>query len=239
MGNPSEREIVQLVAEKFESKGYLTIEELSVGYGRADIAAFRLEEKNAQTRLDYHQFNPILNVMVLALYLNIPSNSLIGFDSIKRIFKYNLEKNISICRNISLRKAINWLSENNYLKLVDNQFIKVNSFHPLTNETLAIEVKIGDWQRGGRQAYRYRVFADRTYLAILAENKQRVKKGVFENKNIGIISVDYHNRAVVIDLQPRRIIPDPVQQALAVELLWNEWIKNYRRKKNASKYHIS
>lgn len=78
--------------------------------------------------------------------------------------------------------------------------------------SIAIEVKIRDWQGGLYQAWRYNRFADISYLAIHKAFAQKIDIQEFKDANVGLIILD--DLSFEVRYRPRKnITKDPVRKA--------------------------
>jgi hypothetical protein len=66
---------------------------------------------------------------------------------------------------------------------------------------IAIEVKIKDWQQGLYQAYRYKSFAEKSYLAIYEKYSKGIDINLFKKYNVGLIS--FNERGIKILNKPK------------------------------------
>ena len=85
----------------------------------------------------------------------------------------------------------------------------VNATDPFTS-LVAVELKLRDWRRGVAQAGRYRLFAERSYVALPAE---RISEGLVaeaRRNQVGVLAVTVHDVTIVEPapvagpLQPQR-----------------------------------
>lgn len=81
-----------------------------------------------------------------------------------------------------------------------------NNFRDI--KSIAIEVKIKDWSSGLYQAWRYRNFAEKSYLAIYEPYAKNLKMELFEDYNVGVI---------VFDENKLRILRHPKEKSIKKE----------------------
>lgn len=235
MKNIAEWDLVKFLTEHLESLGYRTLKELSVGYGRADVVACMLNKEKVARRIEAEQYVPILNIFSLALYLNFPNEVSIGYREILEISKDIVNNSQFISANCSVRRTINWLILNKYIIKKKNKYYKLNNIYRFSENLIAIEVKISDWLKGARQAYRYRVFADNIYLAFPSRNFSRINADILLQNNIGIISIDINKKILIFNNKPENSKPNLIRHSLALEYFWDSYISSIRRQKNVSK----
>lgn len=65
--------------------------------------------------------------------------------------------------------------------------------------SIAFELKLRDWRRGLRQAYRYRAFANQSYVVLDASNARSAIQNteLFVRSNIGLIAVDQAGKVII------------------------------------------
>lgn len=70
--------------------------------------------------------------------------------------------------------------------------IDLVAFDQRSNDIIAIEVKVQDWHRALRQAIAYRLFSNKSYVALWHRYLHRIENnlGLFEQYGIGVLSVD-------------------------------------------------
>jgi len=68
-------------------------------------------------------------------------------------------------------------------------------------DLVAIEVKIKDWQQGLYQAYRYKSFAEKSYLAIYEKYCIGIDISLFKKNNVGLIS--FNENEIKVLNQPK------------------------------------
>lgn len=91
-----------------------------------------------------------------------------------------------------------WLSEQGFSCWRDVSFlgrwIDLYAIHPVTKQTVAVELKVADWRRGLRQAVQARSAATFTYLGIWAPFVHRALTAdgtsALERSGVGLLSVN-------------------------------------------------
>lgn len=191
----------------FSKNGYLTRQEITAGYGRADLVLVKLNPDKCKIRKGHKQVKPLLKEHFFQILRQIPDinneedpiniNEL--YDSIlvsKSYLKYHLLKE---------------LESAGYIKQVEKEYYyKINGWVPLVQEMIAIEAKLRDWKRGLIQANRYKSFADKSYLAILDRYEHLVDIDLLKNQNIGLYVVSENGEDVKEVLTP--VITERVKQ---------------------------
>ena len=172
--------------QSFFGRDLLYTRELSSGFGIADIVFYSLNEKIVKERRS-HCIPPIdsFEIVNILTRLNSISKEKISLTFIKDAFPEYKRKN---------KKIISYLIENGFLVPDEkdvNVFIKGESYKIGLKEVVAIEAKLSNWKRGLYQAYRYREYANRSYLALHSKFIHRALRGLndFVRYNVGLIEV--------------------------------------------------
>lgn len=157
--------------------------EISSGYGVADVLFYSLDESAINNRLSDNR-GPIDETNILRILLGLKS---VGADesvSITTLRQWmpNLKHNI-----------LSYLVENGYL-LQDEAgetYKPGVRYQNGLRQSVAIEAKLKDWKRGLFQAYRYRRYADKSYLAVYSKHINPPLKNIdqFKKHNVGLIEV--------------------------------------------------
>jgi hypothetical protein len=192
-------------------KGYVEIfEEVSLGYGIADIVLSSLIKP--REKLKSSKF--VLNNFDINIYNLIKKNDSISIDII--INTTRSSKN-------EIMKTLEKLVANKYVKLKGINLLIDKVYELPFNENFAIEAKLKDWKRALKQAYRYKWFAEYSYVVIDAHYSSSAIKNIdtFEKYNVGLATITT-NGELKRYYNPKRQQPfDPKMQ-----ILFSEKIKN-------------
>jgi hypothetical protein len=191
MRNFDEKKLVSKLDKilKKEFGTNLSFHEFSAGYGIADLvfAANFSFSKRAMRRV------PLTNFSTLNVFLNLDEYKTYSFTDVVAIFPH--------LREAEIKKQINFLIKNGYLKKISGNKFKKNigskSLSPI-KKIIAIEVKLSDHKGGLIQARRYQYFADESYLAILKEAQKNINVDEFNLHNIGLILFDSKTNTIEI-----------------------------------------
>src|SRR5437879_3877964 len=86
-----------------------------------------------------------------------------------------------------------------------------------------------DWRRGLIQANRYKVFANRVYLAVPTSIGHVVNKRMLQKHGIGLISFDPNTNKKRVILSPSKSKPSsPSRSNYALEYFWKRGMLNTR-----------
>lgn len=184
----TEIEFSNKIAQSLSRSDYLVKTEINSGYGRADVVALRINKEHIEKRLNYNQKNSLLSQSYFRV-LSVLGESFDSATALEEIFeKVPLSK--AYIMNTVLKELIN----SNFVKEVQDKFyMKVNGWAPLSDEVIAIESKLSSWKRGIIQAKRYKIFANKVYLALPSDKVHLVPSDLLKSQNIGLITLDQSN----------------------------------------------
>lgn len=157
--------------------------EIPSGYGIADVVFYSLDESAINNRLSDNRW-PIDETNVLRILLCLKSVGIDESVSITTLRQWmpNLKHDV-----------LSYLIENGYLLQDDtNETYKPGvKYQNGLRQSVAIEAKLKDWKRGLFQAYRYRRYADKSYLAVYTKHINPPLKNIdqFKKYNVGLIEV--------------------------------------------------
>lgn len=196
-------------------KGLLHTRELSSGYGIADIVFYSLNKNVVKQRwqenIDPIDSYDIINVLTKLNQLEQESVSLTflteAFPSLRR----------------SRREVVTYLVEKGFL-VPDRKGSKFHirkSYQVGLQKVVAVEAKLSNWKRGLYQAYRYKEYANRSYLALYSKYIHRAIRhiGEFKRFNIGLIEVKDDTAQIIFDPTSERIKENIYSAVVYEELL--------------------
>lgn len=187
---------------------YHILEEVSLGLGVADLVVSEI----GQSTLTEINHREKLDIIDITIYEIVENNHVVSFDSI--LDKTHLNK-------YQARKSLKKLIESDYIIEQESKFI-INNFYKLVfNKSIAIEAKLKNWKRALQQAYRYRWFADYSYVVLDDDfSKQAINNlEMFKQFNIGLITIS-SNGPVQKVFHPRKLKPiDSGMQKLLSETI--------------------
>lgn len=191
--------------------------ELNSGFGIADIVFYSLDKTIISKRVRGN-LTPIKSFDLIRI--------LIKLNQIKsKKISLTLIQNSLPSNKNSKQQILTYLIENGFL--VPNpkrksQFLKGEKYKVGLKKIIAIEAKVSNWKRGLYQAYRYREYANKSYLALHSNYIHRALKnaGEFRRFNIGLIEVS--NKSISILIEPKgEQIKQNIYSALVFEELLN------------------
>ena len=192
----------------------VVVEELGVGYGVADVVAARPCADGVRQRLRQRQTTTLprrADVQVVRALRQLEEAT---FDLLVELTGISARR----LRYDVLRFL---LAENFIERIADDTFQLLGEYRPVTEEIWAVEAKMKNWFEGLCQAKRYQHFAHKTYLAIAAPNRDRVRDEILREQNVGLIAVSQDAADIVF--HPRRRKPRSEELFLMTnERIWQQ-----------------
>lgn len=180
--------MVRRLAKYFSDQGFLTRQEVGAGYGRADLVLVKLNKNKCKIRQKRKQVSPLLKEHFFQILRQLPDIK--DKKNIQPMSFNDLSSSVSMSKSYLKYHLLRELELAGYIKKIDNEyFYKINGWVPLVQEMVAIEAKLKDWKRGFIQANRYKSFADKSYLAILAKHSHLIDTKLLITHNIGLFLV--------------------------------------------------
>lgn len=172
-------EALKSTIKSFYNRNYVRVfEEVSLGYGIADIVisdlkAYKSEPTNSEFILNHNDVN-VLDFIQKK-----------GTSSSKDII------DITRCSKLSVKRSLNKLLDRGYLIEHEGSFEVSNDYELPFRNNYAIEAKLKDWKRALKQAYRYRWFAEYSFVVLDSHHSSAALKNldVFEKYNVGLASI--------------------------------------------------
>lgn len=184
--------------------------EVSLGYGIADLV---LSDLIKSPKKKCKKNDVSLNFKDINTYNLIENRECITIEEIVTITGCS-KKEVTI----SLKK----LKSKNYVK-VKNSIVKKNkSYNLLFKSNFAIEAKLKDWKRAIKQAYRYRWFAEYSYVVLDSHYSKAALNNLdeFKKYNVGLATINPEGQ-LVRHFNPTRQKPFD----LKMQILFSEKIK--------------
>lgn len=186
--------------EIFPSKNPEIAEEVNSGFGIADVVLFNLDNDVIKKRQHTH-------VPQIKSYEILETFSVVNELDVPEINITHLYESLPYSEKVFKDKILNFLTSTGIADNIDNTCLRFNyKYESPLKEIVAIEAKVSNWQRGLYQAYRYRQYADLSYLALHSQYIERAKQNInlFENLNVGLIRVDDDRDELEIIYKPSR-----------------------------------
>lgn len=207
-GFSSERELVNLFKstyyEKFDVANIRILEEVGLGFGFADLVIAELKE--ALNLPERERLSPVdINV-----YQVVSRKKKVSLENVQRI---------TGIRQNEVRKSLDRLVDYYFIKKVDSFFELNNKYKLPFKKSIAFEAKLSNWKRAITQAYRYKWFADYSYVVMDEAHANPAIRNLsqFENYNVGLLTISVDGN-VKTHYRPKKQLPiDPTMQMLFSE----------------------
>lgn len=178
---------------------FASVSELSSGFGIADIVFYRLDSKTVKSRIT-KKFPPIesIDLIQILTHLNQIEDNTINLKHLKKILPSSKKQKEEIISFLIKRKFL--IPKNDSL----SEFKIGKPYKIGLKEVIAIEAKLSNWKRGLYQAYRYRQYANKSYLALHSKYVHRAlaNEEHFIRSNVGLIEVN--DTSLKILIEPKR-----------------------------------
>ncbi|OQP58836.1 hypothetical protein A3860_39190 [Niastella vici] len=180
-------------------------EEVDLGFGVADLVISKLCHQRKKTSVSLGYFD----VMV---YRIVETKKKISFEALKDITKTN---------STAINRSLNKLIQESYIDKCDT-FIKLNRIYKgVSLSNIAIEAKLKNWRRALHQAFKYKWFAEKSFVVLDSQNSQPAIKniGEFKKLNVGLAEIATDGR-LSIHYKPQKESPiNPAMWMLLNETL--------------------
>lgn len=177
-----EKEMLPILVSYLEQKGFEVEEQVqSRSLGRPDVVGYILNERKIQTRIRQLQRIPLDSLAYQKVLDALPCSSTIQFDE--------LLAKVDISESYLRGRILKRLREAGYLRLEDQDIIKVNGFIDFCKNVVTIEAKIENWKQAFFQARRNQFISDYCYIAISEDFESRPDKNVLKEFGIGLLVV--------------------------------------------------
>lgn len=190
--------VIKSCQKKF-GRNLLNSTEIDSGFGIADVVFYSLDKKTVNNRV-HSKFLPIdsFEIIKILTKLNSLNSHKLNLTYLDQSFSNSKKKK---------DKIISFLVEKKFLipnPNDSNEFWIANNYKIGLKEVVAVEAKLSNWKRGLYQAYRYKEYANKSYLALHSKYVHRALKNIedFKRFNIGLIEVN--SNSIEILYEPRR-----------------------------------
>ncbi len=211
----SEQELVTYITSCVQSEpnpflkgGKLSLfTELNLGYGIADLVAVSYED---DASLERKNFLAYFDVSLLSI---IEKEEMVSFEDIVYITRSPERKILS---------SLSSLIDEGFVTLQRGRYVSHKKYADILTDSVAIEAKLKDWKRALRQAYRYKWFANKSFVFLPMENITIPKKNIdlFHGYNVGLAGVSKEDGIeVVYSPKPKAPISGNMRIALNEHLL--------------------
>jgi len=179
---------------KISDKEALFVEkELCLGYGIADIVVANYQKNEAVERTN------ALSLFDISLIRLIRKRKEVDLREILRITKSSKQK-----IKVSLKKLV----KDKIIEAKEERFFSYCDYKSILTNSIAIEAKLKNWRRALNQAYRYKWFAESSFVFLPRENIAPAYKNIelFKQMNVGLGTVS-KSKELDILLKPKKESP--------------------------------
>jgi len=214
----TEKQFVSFLEKKLkENFDFLTKKEVGVGYGIADLVLFKLNPIKCKIRKNHKQYKKLENERAFKIFEFLPE-----IGQRKKADLDYLSRELKISKKILKYKYLKQLLEDKFIKIVDDKYyFKVNGWMPIAKEVIAVEAKLKDWKRGIVQANRYKSFANKTYLAMPAQQEKNIDRELLKKHNIGLMLFDTNTGKLIMKNPRKKKALNKYKANLAIETILN------------------
>ena len=212
IGFSSEQELVTLFkrsyTNRFSMNNNKILEEVGLGFGIADIVITELKDNYYSTQRDE------LNSIDINIYQIV--------KRVKRITLETIAQKTRISR-IEASKSLQKLIEFCYIKEVDTYYEFSNKYELSYKKSIAFEAKLRNWKKALLQAYRYKWFAEYSYVILDDAHSNPAIQNIdsFEKMNVGLLTITTDG-IIKENFHPKRQKPiDPSMQMLLSEFIYH------------------
>jgi hypothetical protein len=167
--------------------------EINSGFGIADVVFFKFDSEIIEKRKD-RSIQPIQSERVLKTLLLLRNRKKVSLTYLSHALPFSSSE--------LKYKVLPILERQNLLsKISPDCYEIVFQYEIGLRQSIAIEAKIKDWQRGLYQAYRYKWFSEVSYLAIYEDFIEQPKRklALFKKLNVGLMGVGRNNVRVLFN----------------------------------------
>lgn len=211
----TEKDLVSCIQKKFTYQQFDLLDgdkqsvftELNLGYGIADMVLVG-HKKN------YPKRKKFLGYFDISL-LNIIKKEKVTFEDIVYLTKSPSKK---------IHSSLKSLIGEGFIIYREGHYFSHKKYANILTDSIAIEAKLKDWKHALKQAYRYKWFANKSFVFLPSENLSIPKKNIdlFKKYNVGLAGVSKKNGVEVI-YEPTSETPisEKMKIALNEHLLFN------------------
>lgn len=204
----TEQELVNCMEKEFSFEKFNLLEgkkqsiftELNLGYGIADMVLVG----HGSSKIDRNNFLEYFDISLLNL-LEKEDKTL---DEIVYITKSPGKK---------VHSSLDSLIKEGFVTFREGKYFSHKKYASVLTDSVAIEAKLTDWRRALKQAYRYKWFANKSFVFLPMENTSAPQKNIhlFEQYNVGLAGVSKENGIEVL-FEP--ITEDPISIKMQISL---------------------
>lgn len=182
-----------------DNSAYFPIPEFVTPWGIADLVLLNFKLKEINIRFEENLTAPIIRRLGALVMSNLKYNRHTSIDKLS----------IACAKKPSYLKSsvLNFLLDKNYIfEPQKNYYIKNSKYTDITSDITAIEFKKNDYKKAIYQAQRYKLFADKIFVALPEEkiNTAFANLDLFRDKEIGLMSVNRNSAKKVFSAKKNK-----------------------------------
>lgn len=156
----------------------VVLEEVGLGFGIADLVIGELIYDNENLRIGREPLRPI----DVGIYKIVEREQRVTVESVSYMTRCS-KRQVSIALEKLVRAA--------FVKKEDLFYVLTKPYELVFRQSIAIEAKLKNWKRAMMQAYRYKWFADYSYVVLDANYIKPALEniGLFKEYNVGLLSL--------------------------------------------------
>jgi len=189
------------------------VQEYRSGYGIADLVGMVMSKPSYQMREQGAQRLPLDNRWLMEVLLQLSPKKGLTFETLVR--------RVALAPSTLRNKVIRVLSGRGLVVERGGRYCLTARLSNPAAEIVAVEAKIDRWPRAILQARRYRLFAQRSYVAVAMHVVPRVDRWLLYRHRIGLIGVEDAEARIIIEA-PRSAPRDICAHRVCAESLYSQ-----------------
>jgi len=204
----TEKDLVSCIQQTFTGQQFDLLDgdmqsvftELNLGYGIADMVLVGHKE-------NYPERKNFLAYFDISL-LNLIEKEEVTFDDIVYITKSPEKK---------IHSSLESLMSEGFVIYREGRYFSHKKYANILTDSIAIEAKLKDWKRALKQAYRYKWFANKSFVFLPCENLSIPKDNIhlFKKYNVGLAGV---SKDLGIEVIYEPISENPISGKMSIAL---------------------
>jgi hypothetical protein len=151
------------------------LEEVNLGFGIADLVISKINKNYiSETKLSYFD---------ILIYKIIENDRCVSIELLKSITK---------AKESQIKRSLEMLMLESYINKHDSLFRIKNSYKSIASKSIAVEAKLKNWKRALDQAFRYRWFANQSYVVLDSKYISPAQRNIqsFIELNVGLAEIN-------------------------------------------------
>lgn len=198
---------IVFVEENDLLSNFSVFREVNVGYGSADVVIADICCSCSELSLNLEEKDLAVLEMVMQK---------------GKVYKNEVSESTRL-KPLVVSKILKKLEDNYFLVTENDEVVLCNSYRKIVKKSIAIEAKLKNWSRALKQAYRYKCFANYSFVCLPSANAKPAIGQIdkFKEAGVGLMTIDELKRVTTI-YSPPRICPFNTR----MDMLFNELVKS-------------